>query len=295
MIFPSTANYPKFLTLFFSSFTYPPATVLHLSQSITILIHASMNRYKFSDEEVPYAILEEFGLTREMIDDLPLSVLQGIYSGHRSPVLPIQVNDAEGNLIRCRTRFALFRREDGTPDVLFYPVLVESRLERFSEENRRRLSEGKAIIDTLATGEGKPVQAFHQVDPDTRQILSVPTPVIGRNLQIVADEFHLSNAEINCLRNGEPLTVAEGDGLMTVGINLNEPTGILLCTGDSVQWKKAFKKEWDKYNFGCFGCWVADEKNNLNYVPEEEYSEEMWNELKRSSLQKTQNSNAPKL
>lgn len=254
-----------------------------------------MNRYKFSDEEMPYGILEEFGLTREMIDDLPLRVLQDIHSGRRSPVLPIQVDDPEGNTIRCRTRFALVRREDGTADVLFFPVLAESRLERFSGENRQRLTEGKAVIDTLTTGDGKQVQAFHQIDTGTRQILSVPTPVIGRNLQIVADEFHLSNAELNCLRGGEPLTVADGDDMMTIGIDLTEPTGLLVCAGDSVQWKKASKKEWEKYNFGCFGCWSTDEAGNLNYIHEEDYPEEMWNELKKTSRTRQQNGNIQKL
>lgn len=254
-----------------------------------------MNRYKFTDEEMPYETLEGFGLTRDMIDDLPLAVLQDIYSGRRSPVLPIQTDDAEGNTVRCRTRFALVRREDGTADVLFYPVLAESRLERFSGENKQRLTEGKAVIDTLTAGDGKPVQAFHQIDPGTRQILSVPTPVIGRNLQIVADEFRLSNAEINCLRAGEPLTVADGDDLMTIGIDLTEPTGLLVCAGDSVQWKKASQKEWEKYNFGCFGCWTTDEAGNLTFIHEEDYSEEMWNELKKNSRLKAQNGNTQKL
>lgn len=294
MIFPDSANYPQNFALSFSVLTFPPIAILHLSEN-NHLIHVSMNTYKFTDEEMPYGILEEFGLTREMIDDLPLCVLQDIYSGRRSPVLPIQTDDTEGNTVRCRTRFALVRREDGTVDVLFYPVLEESRLERFSEENKRRLTEGKAVIGTLTTDDGKQVQAFHQIDPDTRQILSVPTPVIGRNLQIIADEFHLSNAEINCLRAGEPLTVADGDDLMTIGIDLTEPTGLLVCGGDSVQWKKASKKEWEKYNFGCFGCWAADEAGNLNYIHEEDYSDEMWNELKKSSRMKAQNSNFQKL
>lgn len=86
-----------------------------------------MNRYKFSEEEVPYGILEQFGLTREMIGDLPMDVLQAIHSGRRSPILPIRIDDSEGNAIHARTRFSLVRREDGTADVLFYPVLVESR------------------------------------------------------------------------------------------------------------------------------------------------------------------------
>ena len=133
-----------------------------------------MNRYKFSEEEVPYGTLEQFGLTREMVGDLPVDVLQAIQSGRRSPVLPIRADDSEGNTIHARTRFSLVRREDGTADVLFYPVLVESRLERFSEEQKQRLLEGKAVIAPMQDNNDNPVQAFHQIDSGTKQILSVP-------------------------------------------------------------------------------------------------------------------------
>ena len=33
-----------------------------------------MSRYKFKEDEVPYAILEQFGLTQEMIEDIPADV-----------------------------------------------------------------------------------------------------------------------------------------------------------------------------------------------------------------------------
>ncbi|WP_437343058.1 DUF4099 domain-containing protein [Phocaeicola barnesiae] len=75
-----------------------------------------MNRYKFSEEEVPYGILEQFGLTREMIGDLPMDVLQAIHSGRRSPVLPIRVDDSDGNTIHARTRFSLVRANTGGLD-----------------------------------------------------------------------------------------------------------------------------------------------------------------------------------
>ena len=37
-----------------------------------------MSRYKFNEDEVPYAILEEFGLNQEMIRDLPVDVFHDI-------------------------------------------------------------------------------------------------------------------------------------------------------------------------------------------------------------------------
>ena len=64
-------------------------------------------QHKFKEEEIPYGILKKFGLTREMIGDLPQSVLQQVCDGYRSPVLPIHITDEGGNIIQGRTRFAL--------------------------------------------------------------------------------------------------------------------------------------------------------------------------------------------
>ena len=47
--------------------------------------------------------------------------------------------------------------------------------------------------------------------------------------------------------------------------------------------KNSPKREWDKYTFGVYGCWVMDDDGNLDYVPEEEYTEELWNEQKKSA------------
>jgi len=160
-----------------------------------------MNRNRFSDAEIPYKILQKFGLTQEMIGDLPVHALSQIEEGYRSPVLPIEFTDEQGNIYKSRTRFSLYRTEDNRVDVLFYPQLGQAHLEKFSEENKSKLQSDKAIIDKMTTADGKDIQAFLQIDKGTQQILYVPTPVIGRNLQVIADEFRLSNAELNCLRN----------------------------------------------------------------------------------------------
>lgn len=80
-----------------------------------------MNRYKFSEEEVPYGILEQFGLRREMIGDLPVDVLQAIHSGHRSPILPIHVDDSEGNTIHAKLVFRWCGVRTAQPTCCFIP------------------------------------------------------------------------------------------------------------------------------------------------------------------------------
>ena len=67
-----------------------------------------------------------------------------------------------------------------------------------------------------------------------------------------------------------------------MGIDLHAKTGIRFCSGDALQWRNQPKREWDKYTFGCYGCWVMDDDGNLDYVSEEDYTEELWNEQKKS-------------
>ena len=240
-----------------------------------------MIRNSFKEEEIPYEVLETFGLTREMIEDLPLRILQQIGNGHRSPVLPIHVKDNQGYIIKSRTRFSFIRMDDNSVDVVFYPQLKAGRLDRFTEEERKALLEHRPVIAPVTTPEGKEIQAFHQIDQGTNQIIYVPTPVIGRNLEYAANEMKLTNAELTCLQKGLPVTVMDGDDLYTIGIDLNEKTGVRLTRGDEKKWRQQSKREWGKHNFGCFGCWTMDEDGNLDYVHEDDYTEEMWDELKK--------------
>ena len=242
-----------------------------------------MNKVRFELIELPYPTLARFGLTQEMIEDLPMRVLDEICDGRHSPVLPVRVRDEKGELIESRSRFALVRRDDGRPDVVFYPVLESSPLERYDEAQQKQLVDGKAIIADVETADGRHSKAFVQIDEGTKQVMYVPTPIIGRNLQVLAEIMHLGPVEVNGMQNGEPLTLVVDDEPVTVGIDLHDKTGIRFCSGDSQKWKEQPKREWDKYTFGVYGCWVMDDDGNLDYVPEEEYTEELWNEQKKSA------------
>lgn len=105
-----------------------------------------MRMNHFELEELPYPVLSKFGLTREMIEDLPMRILKEICNGRHSPVLPVRVTDENGQTAESRTRFACIRKEDGTTDVVFYPVLKSSPLEQYTPEQQKELTEGKAII-----------------------------------------------------------------------------------------------------------------------------------------------------
>ena len=158
-----------------------------------------MRMNHFELEELPYPVLSKFGLTREMIEDLPMRILKEICNGRHSPVLPVRVTDENGQTAESRTRFACIRKEDGTTDVVFYPVLKSSPLEQYTPEQQKELTEGKAIIADVIQSDGRHGKAFVQIDPETKQVMSVPTPIIGRNLQVLAEELRLGAVEIKSM------------------------------------------------------------------------------------------------
>ena len=243
----------------------------------------NMKRNSFEESEVPYQTLAKFGLTHEMIEDLPMHVLDDISNGRPSPVLPVSMEVNEGYSIKSRTRFALVRMADGNVDVMFYPVLKYAPLDKFTKEQQELLKQGKAVVTDVNMPDGNSIKAFVQIDGETNQVMAVPTPVIGRNLQVLSDELSLGGTELKSIQNGEALTFAVEDEPVTVGIDLKSDTGIRFANGDGEQWRKEGKREWDKYTFGIYGCWVMDDDGNLDYVPEEEYTEELWNEQKKAA------------
>ena len=243
----------------------------------------NMKRNSFEESEVPYQTLAKYGLTHEMIEDLPMHALEDISNGRPSPVLPVSLEVNEGYNIKSRTRFALVRMADGNVDVMFYPVLKYAPLDKFTKEQQELLKQGKAVVANVNIPDGNPIKAFVQIDGETNQVMAVPTPVIGRNLQVLSDELSLGGTELKSIQNGEALTFAVEDEPVTVGIDLKSDTGIRFANGDGEQWRKEGKREWDKYTFGIYGCWVMDDDGNLDYIPEEEYTEELWNEQKKAA------------
>ena len=117
-------------------------------------------------------------------------------------------------------------------------------------------------------------------------MLSAPTEVIARNLQLISEDIHLSEAEFNNLQNGEPVTFVrdDDDEPITVGIDLNNRAGVRVSPGDAKMWSEQRTRDWDKFTFGIYGCWVMGEDGNLDYVKEEDYTDELWNEQRKAGL-----------
>lgn len=248
-----------------------------------------MNQSKFNEDEIPYNILAKFGLTQDMVEDLPQSTFEKMKRGLATPVLPIKVNADNGDIITSRSRLALVRNDDGSVGVVFFPKLAQANLSRFTPQQQSALYAGEPVItDTSADGDSTPT--YYQIDVDTAQVVSVPMAVLNANLMLLAERMKLTKSEIACIKNGKPLTVMQGKEPYTVGIDLSSDSGLKAVNGDETDFRNAVKRDWGQYNFGLNGCWTMDGDGNIDYVPENDYTDEMWSEMKRRG-----NANAMKL
>lgn len=250
-----------------------------------------MEEKRFSREDYPLDILAEFGLTEEMIYDLPDFVHETIERGGKSPLLPISIEQPFG-VTRGYAKFSLIDTDEGI-DVMFYPKLKQVNLAAFTEEQKSALLEGKVIVadvdDPIITDEGvedmQRIKAFVQLDKDTNGVIYTPTQAIGRNINAVANEYDLSGEDLQRFWDGDLVTIYEptdedGQDPVTIGVDLFMDTGVIVVPGTAEQWESTVRRTMPKYSFGTDGCWVNHD-GRLSYVPEDSFTKDILDELER--------------
>lgn len=261
------------------------------------LTRSTMQEKKFYREEYPLDILEEYGLTEEMIYDLPDFVHETLEMGGKSPLLPIKVQLPYGHA-HAFAKFRLTETEEGI-DVLFSPKLNSADLSQFSEKEQSLLQEGRVIVaevnDTIITDEGvedtRLIKAFVQLDKDTLGVVYCPTPFIGRNLNSTANEYDLTGDQLKSFWEGELVTLQEENEYgemedVTIGIDLFDDKGVVIVPGDADKYLNTVRHPMPMYNFGTDGCWV-NRNGHLQYVPEAEFTIDIQKELERLSHRST--------
>lgn len=245
-----------------------------------------MNRIE--QDKIPYQVLADFGLTREMIEDLPEYVLDTINRGGRSPLLPMEIPAKFGS-VSCKAKFRLTNniKEDGTAELVFYPKLHEAQLDAFTENEKALLLEGKAILASIPLPDMYNPENTHkescyvQIDPDTNHVFYTHSSVIARNIKGMDSELSLPIDSLKALTKGEIITINEPE-FLTIGINLFSDTGLYVCHGDADTWKAMVGRSMQKYSFGVEGCWI-NENGNLRYVKEEDFDHEIEEARQKSS------------
>lgn len=234
---------------------------------------------QFSKQEIPYGILQKFGLTQEMIDDFPENVMNRFLSSRATPVLPVVTENSEGEQVKTLARVFLVRLDDGTVDVCFAPQWVDEDLSAFTQEQQDKLKLG-GVTTAHVDGKG---QCFVQFDDTINQVMAVPVDIINQNISILQRSYGLVNDDREILEQGGVVEIKINDQVLSAGIDLNDSKGIRIANGDIVAWQEDTKTDrLPKYNFGLYGCWMADDDNVLSYVAEDDFGPEMIAEQERA-------------
>ena len=253
-----------------------------------------MTQKRYHREQYPLDTLKEFGLTEDMIYDLPNFVHETLEMGGKSPLLPLTIQQPFG-YTRLYAKFCLVDTERGV-DVLFCPKLKEIDLSNFSDAERRLLMDGKVIVADVqeavksedGTMQTHKVKSFVQIDTDTNSVVYTPTAIIGANLHAINGEFNLSAEELESFWTGELVTVAIENSAgepepATIGIDLFSEKGVVIVPGDAENWHQAVRKPMPEYSFGNEGCWV-NKGGVLTYVPEEEFTDDINEALRQQAM-----------
>ena len=115
------------------------------SQSKSIINNCNMHFENFTERDIPYETLANYGLTHEMIDDLPESVMTKFLHGCYTPILPLRIK-SEAEDIEFLSRIALFTGVNGEVKVMLKPKIETSSLGLYSAEQQEELRNGKTII-----------------------------------------------------------------------------------------------------------------------------------------------------
>ena len=68
-----------------------------------------------------------------------------------------------------------------------------------------------------------------------------------------------------------------------MGIDLTEKSGIRLTLGSREKWlKEKGESTMGRFSFGIYGCWVKDSEGNLDYIHEQDYTDEIWAEQEKA-------------
>ena len=248
---------------------------------------------KFHRDQYPLKTLAEFGLTKEMIYDLPDFVHEIIESGGQSPLLPIKIEQPFG-YTHANARFFLINTKEGT-DILFIPKLETVNLDTFTEREKDLLLAGKVIVadinETKRRRNNKTIthtiKAFVQLDKDTNSVVYTPTQVIGRNLNAIASEYDISGEELQSIWDGDLITVMDSTEPnmyepVTIGVDLFSDKGVVIIPGTARRWENIVRRTMPEYSFGNDGCWV-NKDGELRYVPEDDFTQDIKDALEQSA------------
>lgn len=230
----------------------------------------------FKEEEIPYDILERYGVTRGMVEDFPTFVSDRFMAGMFTPKIRLSEELQNGTKAYCFAYIAMKRMADNSVGLRIAGEWKAVDLGIFNDKEKQQLLDGKVVKVKLPD---KGIN-YAQFDDAIQQVMTVPYNFVQNNIYNYYKNQHsdtITKEMIDRLYNGEIVEFEDKAGnILSIGIDLNDFESVRIADGDISQWI-AEKKDivLPKYSFGIYGCWMTDDSGGMTYYNEDEYTEEM--------------------
>ena len=228
----------------------------------------------FDYKQIPWAELEQIGLSEEKFLDLPKGSIDRILTGNLSPLMKMQFLDKDGNALavpECMklsqnedgvvpTKFRLVKDEQGNVHVQLLPKRSEVDLQvgetKISKTDLARMKDQESVLTTIRKN-GKDEKYYLQLDSSLNIIqMAREKDVIIPN---AIGDVTIGQQQAQQIRDGKPVELEVGDTKVTIGVDLNDRNGFRIVEGDMDEWKQKKLEQWDRVTPGIKGYWKTSE------------------------------------
>ena len=228
----------------------------------------------FDYKQIPWAELEQIGLSEEKFLDLPKGSIDRILTGNLSPLMKMQFLDKDGNALavpECMklsqnedgvvpTKFRLVKDEQGNVHVQLLPKRSEVDLQvgetKISRTDLARMKDQESVLTTIRKN-GKDEKYYLQLDSSLNIIqMAREKDVIIPN---AIGDVTIGQQQAQQIRDGKPVELEVGDTKVTIGVDLNDRNGFRIVEGDMDEWKQKKLEQWDRVTPGIKGYWKTSE------------------------------------
>lgn len=223
--------------------------------------------HTFIFTELPYQKLEQLGISKKQADNLPMDYKNRLLNGELTPLVIVSMKNHLGETVSVPMKMRMENRRDGSVGLTVFPARKEmSRDARnafgLSHAEESELMKGNIILKTEEMN-GIKVQQYLQLDPETKTVISrAPKDVkMLERLQTVekVNDIELGLQQKQQAKEGKPIELNVGGEKVSVGINLQEPKGFKVITGDLKEWERQKQIKYDIQHPEYVGIVQTDE------------------------------------
>ncbi len=205
--------------------------------------------------EIPYNELKMVGISKKMMDDMPLSFKKQLLDGELTPLISLKRDMGNNTILNMPFKLMIQNSSDGSQQLVVYPMNKEMK-------NSVNLSESN--FHALGAGDILHVNGrYLQRDPETNCVIEKTDRQLDFDRKIAelekVKDIELGVQQKTQLKEGKPVELDVGGEKVTVGLDLRDKEHFKTLKGDMEEWKRQKEIEYDIIHPEYVGIVQTDE------------------------------------